>query len=120
MNRLTTATTAKAFSGESARRYLFMIDGDSILVWDQVAGQFTSCHSLCESEQERIRALAENPFLVRKHEKDGETFVSVYHHESNSDAEFYAAGREIDYGLLTDCHPSIIRAAREAAAKALA
>lgn len=61
---------AKAFSNEGVREHRFAIDPDVILpmsgqrvpglirVWDDVAGHYTTCHSLSESAKQRIRKLA--------------------------------------------------------------
>ena len=59
----TTATTitirAKAFSTETIREYVALVEADgSVLVWDSVAGYFTSCHVLAPSALKRARKLA--------------------------------------------------------------
>lgn len=48
----------KAFSGAGARVYALRCDGpnDPVLVWDSVAGYYTSCHDLSEKTQRRLRA----------------------------------------------------------------
>lgn len=50
---------AKAFSREGVRSHKVMVYGDgTVRVWDSVAGHYTSCHSLSQSAQARIRKLA--------------------------------------------------------------
>lgn len=50
---------AKAFSGEGVREHECMVGADgTVRVWDSVAGHYTTCHSLSESAQRRIRRLA--------------------------------------------------------------
>lgn len=57
-------TRARAFSGEGVREHLFTVDAERVVrVWDSVAGHFTTCHSLSESAQSRIRELAETAVL---------------------------------------------------------
>lgn len=49
--------TAKAFSGESARPYSFLISPDAVRVWDRVAGYYTTVHSLSAAAQRRLRGM---------------------------------------------------------------
>jgi hypothetical protein len=49
---------AKAFSSEGIRNHRFQIDGETVRVWDEVAGYFTTCHSLSKSAIRRIRRMA--------------------------------------------------------------
>lgn len=50
---------AKAFSTESPRTYSFMLlPGGEVKVYDDVAGYYTSCHSLSLSAQRRILEMA--------------------------------------------------------------
>ncbi len=61
----TTATEvtvrAKAFNGQGVREHKCLIDADgTVSVWDDVAGHYTTCHSLGDSAIRRIRALARN------------------------------------------------------------
>ncbi len=61
---------AKAFSREGVRENRVLVEADSILwitgervrgrvlVWDSVAGYYTTCHVLCRAAKERARALA--------------------------------------------------------------
>jgi muconolactone delta-isomerase len=49
---------AKAFAREGVRTHRFQIEGETVRVWDEVAGHFTTCHSLSESAEARIRKLA--------------------------------------------------------------
>lgn len=52
---------AKAFSNEGVREHRVMIEGDgTVRVYDPVAGYYTTCHSLSESAQRRIRKLAQH------------------------------------------------------------
>jgi hypothetical protein len=47
----------KAFSGEGVRLNRIRVEKDgSVLVWDSVAGHFTTCHSLSAKAQDRLRA----------------------------------------------------------------
>ena len=49
-------TRAKAFSRRGIEHIRCQVDDDgTVRVWDSVAGYYTSCHSLSESEQRRIR-----------------------------------------------------------------
>ena len=52
-------TRAKAFSNEGIRAHRFQIEGETVRVWDEVAGYFTTCHSLGKSSIRRIRRMAE-------------------------------------------------------------
>lgn len=47
----------RAFSCESAPQlHLVLVEGDGdVLVWDDVAGHYTRCHSLTPSQAARIR-----------------------------------------------------------------
>ena len=47
---------AKAFSSEGVRTHRVMVDGGSVLVWDSVAGHYTSCHVLSASAIRRALA----------------------------------------------------------------
>ena len=49
---------AKAFSSEGIRNHRFQVDGETVRVWDKVAGHFTTCHSLSKSAIRRIRRMA--------------------------------------------------------------
>ena len=49
----------KPFRHEGVRQHKLLVEGDgTVLVWDDVADHFTSCHSLGESAIKRIRKLA--------------------------------------------------------------
>lgn len=51
---------AKAYSHEGVRTHRVRVEGDgTVLVWDSVAGHYTSCHSLGRSAQARIRRQAQ-------------------------------------------------------------
>ena len=50
---------AKAFAGEGVKTHRFSVDAGEVRVWDEVAGHYTSCHSLSSAAQRRIRRLAE-------------------------------------------------------------
>ncbi len=51
---------AKAFSHEGVKAHRFTVAADgAVRVWDDVAGHYTSCHSLSRTAQRRIRKLAE-------------------------------------------------------------
>lgn len=50
---------AKAFSSEGVREHRFLVDGATVRVWDNVAGHYTTCHSLGESAIRRLRKIAE-------------------------------------------------------------
>lgn len=45
---------AKAFSGEGVRSHRAMIEDGRVLVWDDVAGHYASCHALSATTQARI------------------------------------------------------------------
>jgi hypothetical protein len=49
---------AKAFTNEGVRENKVMVDGDTISVWDSVAGHYTTCHSLSKSAISRARKMA--------------------------------------------------------------
>lgn len=50
---------ARAFSREGVREHRFAVDAHgTVRVFDSVAGHYTTCHSLSESAQRRIRRLA--------------------------------------------------------------
>lgn len=51
---------AKAFCTERMRPYVFRVTGNEVLVWDDVALCYTSCHALSPAAQRRIRAKAAN------------------------------------------------------------
>ena len=44
----------RAFATERARVYPVLVEGSDVLVWDAVAGHYTSCHSLSKRSQARI------------------------------------------------------------------
>lgn len=49
---------ARAFSAEGIRTHRVMVESDgSVLVWDAVAGYYTSCHSLSASAIRRARKM---------------------------------------------------------------
>jgi len=48
----------RAFSCEGVRLNKIMIDGDTIRVWDSVAGCYVTLHSLSERTQARILKMA--------------------------------------------------------------
>ena len=51
----------KAFSGEGARENKVLVEpgrNGAVLVWDSVAGHYTSCHSLSTRTQAKIRSQA--------------------------------------------------------------
>lgn len=68
MNTATKVTTkAKAFSGEKAKEYSFEVDSNgTVRVWDEVAGHYTTVHALSQSEQDRIRNLAQSETVEAK------------------------------------------------------
>ena len=45
---------ARAFSGERIRSHRVQIDGQTVRVWDSVAGHYTTCHALTASAVRRI------------------------------------------------------------------
>ena len=50
---------AAAFSHTGIRTHKFAVDSSGVVrVWDSVAAHYTTCHSLSESAQRRIRTLA--------------------------------------------------------------
>lgn len=49
----------KAFSGEGIKKHRVMVDADgTVRVYDSVAGYYTTCHSLSQGTQARIRRMA--------------------------------------------------------------
>lgn len=56
----------KAFSTEGVRANRILVEtlGD-VLVWDSVAGHYTTCHALSESTQARIRNQALHAWKMR-------------------------------------------------------
>jgi hypothetical protein len=51
----------KAFSGEGVRLNRVLVEpgrDGAVLVWDSVAGHYTTCHSLSAKTQDRIRSQA--------------------------------------------------------------
>jgi len=48
----------RAFSGEGVRLNKIMIDGDTIRVYDSVAGYYVTLHSIAERTQRRILKMA--------------------------------------------------------------
>jgi hypothetical protein len=51
----------KAFSGEGARENKVLVEpgrNGAVLVWDSVAGHYTSCHKLSIRTQAKIRSQA--------------------------------------------------------------
>ena len=58
---------AKAFAGEGVRDHRISVDDDGdVRVWDEVAGYYTTCHSLCKDAIRRARKIA-MPWRVRLH-----------------------------------------------------
>jgi hypothetical protein len=57
---MTTTTTIRSaalcrpFACEKARVYDVLVEGNVVLVWDSVAGHYTSCHQLSKRSQARI------------------------------------------------------------------
>jgi len=49
---------AKAFASECICEHRFLVDGDDVRVWDDVAGHYTTCHALGASAVRRIRRIA--------------------------------------------------------------
>jgi hypothetical protein len=49
---------AKAFSHEGVRAHSFKVNGDTVRVWDGIAGHYTTCHCLSASAIRRIIKLA--------------------------------------------------------------
>jgi hypothetical protein len=57
------AIRCKAFSGEGVRLNRVLVEpgrNGAVLVWDSVAGHYTSCHSLSDKTQAKIRSQAIN------------------------------------------------------------
>lgn len=51
---------AKAFSGEGTKTHKFLVRGAEVSVWDGVAGNYTTCHSMSPATVRRIAKLAAN------------------------------------------------------------
>jgi hypothetical protein len=50
---------AKVFAGErSAKPHQFLVTRETVKVWDDVAGYYTSCHSMGPSTIARIKKLS--------------------------------------------------------------
>lgn len=50
----------KPFRGQGVAEHRLMVEADgTVRVWDEIAGYYTTLHSLSEASQRRIRALAE-------------------------------------------------------------
>lgn len=49
---------AHAFTGYGLGTYSFLVKKRVVLVYDSVAGHYTSCHALSKRTQSRIRRLA--------------------------------------------------------------
>lgn len=51
---------AKAFQGEPCQAYIFAVDpvDGTVRVWDDVAGAYTTCHSLTRRSTQRIQRIA--------------------------------------------------------------
>jgi hypothetical protein len=49
---------ARAYSGEGVREHRVLVDGNDVLVWDSVAGHYTSCHALSKNAIRRAKRLA--------------------------------------------------------------
>jgi hypothetical protein len=48
----------KAFSGQGRREHKLSVSPDgTVRVWDDVAGHYTTCHSLSAATQSRVRKL---------------------------------------------------------------
>lgn len=53
----------KAFTGQGRRRHKLSISPEgTVRVWDDVAGHYTTCHSMSAATQSRIRKLAQQEF----------------------------------------------------------
>ena len=52
--------TARAFTGQSRREYDMVVnlEDKSVLVWDVIAGHYSSCHKLSKSAKARIFNIA--------------------------------------------------------------
>jgi len=60
-------TRAKAFDGETIRSYRFAVESNgTVRVWDEVAGHYTTCHSLAKSAIRRIQKLARTKLETSK------------------------------------------------------
>jgi len=57
--RVRFSARAKAFSGQGARDHKFLVEGDAVRVWDDVAKHYTLCHDLSAGAQKRLLAIAE-------------------------------------------------------------
>lgn len=49
---------AKAFSGRGIETVRVMVEGNTVRVWDTVAGHFTTCHSMAKSAIRRAIKVA--------------------------------------------------------------
>jgi hypothetical protein len=51
---ITFSARAKAFSGQRVQAHKFALEGNTVRVWDTIAGHYTSCHALSPSTQRRL------------------------------------------------------------------
>lgn len=49
---------AKAFTREPVKENCFLVEGDNVRVYDNIAGYFTACHALSKRTERRIVKLA--------------------------------------------------------------
>lgn len=50
--------SAKAFTGQGVRDHKFLVRGNEVRVWDEVAGYYTTCHAMSAATCARIAKLA--------------------------------------------------------------
>lgn len=71
--------TARAKVFGKMDEYEFQIDGyGTVRVWDEVAGHYTTCHSMSKAQERRIRKLAEEPFDYSVVDGDGSSGQSEW------------------------------------------
>lgn len=55
MDEIVVTARVKAFSRQGVREHRLLISGDTVRVWDPVAGYFTTVHSLSERAISNLR-----------------------------------------------------------------
>ena len=59
MSKQITIKVKGAFGSSRIEAQTFLVEGDEVKIWDDVAGYFSTCHSLSERVLSRIRRLAD-------------------------------------------------------------
>ena len=51
---------ASKLNGSKIAEHRFLVEDDRVYIWDEVSETFTTCHSLSDKVQARIRKMAAN------------------------------------------------------------